>query len=216
LKNYCRRQTKLVLFPLLRDMKLFYSFSIFFILVSCHTARIKKVPVEIVSVPQESRAVNHPDSHTGQTPGLVASYLPEEEEYANAAPESSVSDVVVSSDHPTHTIERKQLSEDDPEVNQEKAISALRAERRAKTSSSLLVGSLIISIVSILFPPLLLFTLVLLIIGAVLYSKANSSRYITQEGLTYLKRAYKLIWVTSIIAGIILLAYGLLIALFFL
>lgn len=195
-------------------MKLLYPLLLVFLFVSCHTARIKKVPVEVVSVPQNNEVkksvILHRETHTPEL-----NYETNSTDKNSSVTASTDPHFVLNNVQPT-ALERNSFSEDEPEVDRTKIVAAFRAERQAKTGSRVLTGALVISLISWIFIPLLVISLTLIIIGAVQYSKANRSQYITQEGEVYLKRSRKLLWTTSIIAGLIFIAYGILIGLFLL
>lgn len=188
-------------------MKPFYLIISLFLLGSCAAGRIKKV--NLPKVEREVISNSHFEQTTiDRTDTYVAAAISEEITH------DEVITVEVSgwSEHINESI-----SEDsDSSSTTNKIIAAVQAERKAKTSNKELTASLITTLVSFLFPPLLLISIVLIILGSVHYAQAKNSRYITEYGERKLKQAKKLLITSSILTFLFLLGIGILLLLFFL
>jgi uncharacterized membrane protein len=167
------------------------------LLLSCGTSRIKKVPVkhfdrEIVSAEVDSRVpLDFENRDQAHNESIVL------DEIATKS--------TIESSEPSISLKVTEI-DDEPEISQEeKLIAALATEQKAKTSKNVLTAAFIITLVSWLFPPILLVSLVLLIIGAIQYSKAKNARFNTVEGEFHLKRAKNMMIVTSILFALVLL-----------
>lgn len=100
-------------------------------------------------------------------------------------------------------------TEDDSEIiNSEKLSAAIATERKAKRGKNLLTSSFIVTLFSWLFPPILLASIVLLILGIIHYSEAKNARFITLQGERHLKRAKGMLLANIILFSLIIVLIG--------
>jgi hypothetical protein len=100
-------------------------------------------------------------------------------------------------------------TEDDPEIsNSEKLSAAIATERKAKRGKNLLTSSFIVTLFSWLFPPILLASIVLLILGIIHYSEAKNARFITLQGERHLKRTKGMLLANIILFSLIIVLIG--------
>lgn len=173
------------------------------ILVSCGTSRIKYVRAK--GQPQEIIAETESfESHSREeTPEIVQQSITEDvssefvEDYATEKASS------VENSDPIK-IENKTVKSD------ERVSSAFRAERQAKSARSMLISSTALLPI-IFFPLATLVGIILLIIGAIKYNRANQSRYITLPGERALNQAKIFLYISLgiLVAMAILIAVGL-------
>lgn len=97
------------------------------------------------------------------------------------------------------------IKEEPSDDNSDKIRAALIAERQAKTSRNQLITSTALLPVSVIFPPLFLLALIFFVIGAVKFSRATQSRYITPDGEHYISGARIFLLISSIIITLYIL-----------
>lgn len=117
--------------------------------------------------------------------------------------------LVENSSKTTEEFEDLEPEEDEVDVNQQIVDQAIRAEKQAKFS----VGLFGVGLISIVMPYLGIF---FYIAGIILYSNAKSSRYITPFGENRLGTSKTLLIIDSVILGLWLLLFLLVLTLLFL
>lgn len=180
-----------------------------FIVVSCSASKIRYVRTK--DKPQEviESSYTYYDEVKEPVHEIVATI--EESPISESYPVDEMIDDTIA---PTAT-SSSEISED-PSAKKERLRDALRAERKAKSARTMLVASTALLPI-VFFPLATLVGLILFIIGAIKYNRANEARYVTLPGERALHHAKIFFYISLVmlIAMVLLVATVLVLFFFF-
>lgn len=180
------------------------------IVTSCGTGKIKYVrtkgqPQEIV---QNTESFTRPATNVQSNPTLASIEPTENIQTAEL-------DEVELNEAPSIAPKENKSVENTSQTSDSRVSEAFRAERKAKSSRGVLIASTALMPI-VFFPFATLAGIILLIIGAIQFGKANRSRYITVPGERALSQAKIFLIISSSILALIAILIAVTLVVFFL